>query len=286
MGPVLAALVGALFYGGGDFVGGLASRRIAPVRVVTISAVTGAVLLVPLASLVPGKWTAEALLWGAASGVANAIAIALLYAALAIGPMSILSPLTAVLSAAVPVAIGVASGERLSPLAITGILLALVGTVLVGAVRGSAAVRPSVRGLLYAAGSGIAIGVVLTLLDRAPDDSGLVPLLFNRATSAVVLGAVVAVLAVNGMRRGVAVTAGWRSGLALAIACGLLDLAANSLILLALRSGELGITSVVVALYPVGTILLAATLLKERLAALQWTGLALALAAVALLALG
>ncbi len=284
--PVLIALVGALVYGAGDFLGGIASRRIAAVRVVAVSAVTGAIILVPLSIVIEAEWSPEAVLWGAASGAANSIAIALLYAALAVGPMSILSPLTAVLSAIVPVAAGVAMGEELSPLAIVGILLALIATVLVGLVRGEKAVQPKLRGLLLATGSGLAIGVVLILLDRAPDDSGLVPLLFNRATSGLLLTVVVVVLAFVGLRRGVALREGWRGGLLLAPLCGLFDLVANSLMLAALRTGELGVTSVVVALYPVGTVILAATVLKERLSPVQWAGLGLALVAVALLALG
>jgi drug/metabolite transporter (DMT)-like permease len=71
----------------------------------------------------------------------------------------------------------------------------------------------------------------------------------------------------------------------LAVACGFVDAAANGLMLLALRIGDLSIVSALTALYPAGTILLAAIVLRERVAAVQWMGLALALVAGGMLAL-
>ena len=85
-----------------------------------------------LLPFVPGRWSPEAVLWGGLSGVAGCLAIALLYACLAIGPMSILSPLTAVISALVPLGFGLARGEQLGTLGFVGLGLALVAVVLVG----------------------------------------------------------------------------------------------------------------------------------------------------------
>jgi drug/metabolite transporter (DMT)-like permease len=79
--------------------------------------------------------------------------------------------------------------------------------------------------------------------------------------------------------------AGWKPGLALAIAGGAIDATANALLLLGLRAGELTIQSVLTALYPAGTIILAAVVLKERIAPVQIVGLVLALVAAAMLAL-
>jgi drug/metabolite transporter (DMT)-like permease len=72
----------------------------------------------------------------------------------------------------------------------------------------------------------------------------------------------------------------------LAIGCGVVDAAANAIMLLALRIGDLSIVSALTALYPAGTIILAAIVLRERVAGLQWAGLALALVAGGMLALG
>jgi drug/metabolite transporter (DMT)-like permease len=77
---------------------------------------------------------------------------------------------------------------------------------------------------------------------------------------------------------------GWRAGLPFAIACGAVDAIANVGLLIGLRLGELSIMSVLTALYPAGTIILAAIVLRERIAPVQYVGLVLALVAVGMLA--
>jgi drug/metabolite transporter (DMT)-like permease len=146
-----------------------------------------------------------------------------------------------------------------------------------------------------------------------------VPLVLSRATTGIVTTVVVGILIAFAMRRGVGassalaaagtVGAATPSGRAdpqsasshthagahevsvtarrawiLAIGCGVADAAANALMLLALRAGDLAVVSALTALYPAGTILLAAVVLRERVAAVQWVGLALALAAGGMLA--
>jgi drug/metabolite transporter (DMT)-like permease len=204
--------------------------------------------------------------------------------------MSILSPLTAVVSAIVPLVAGLVQGERLPPIGYVALALALVAVVLVGFVPERGAVRPSLRGVVMAIGSGIAIGAFLIVIARTPHDSGIVPLLFNRAANAAIMFTVVGVLAVLSWRRGrqgggPTVSKGWRPGLAFAIACGLVDAVANVGLLVGVRLGELSVIAVLTALYPAGTIVLAAIVLKERIAPVQYVGLGLAVIAGAILAL-
>ncbi|SIT69701.1 EamA family transporter [Microbacterium sp. RU33B] len=290
------ALVGALVYGSADFLGGLAARRLRPLAVTAIAALTGLVVLLLALPFFGNAWLPADVAWGALSGVTGAIAIVLLYACLAIGPMSILSPLTAVVSAVAPMLWGLlVKGETLAPWGYAGLALALVAVVLVGLIPGQRAVRPSARGLAMAVGAGLAIGAFLIIIDQTSDESGLVPLLLNRGVNTLITGGAVAVLAVLAVRAGrsasSALDAGGRVTLArrralwLAIGCGVLDAAANLLLLIALRSGDLSIVSALTALYPGGTILLAAVVLRERIAAVQWFGLALALTAGGMLAL-
>jgi drug/metabolite transporter (DMT)-like permease len=318
---VVLGLAGALVYGAADFLGGLAARRISALRVTAIGALSGVVLLAIAALIVPGVWSTQALVWGALSGVTGAAAIALLYACLAIGPMSILSPLTAVTSAIVPLTWGLTTGSELGVIAYPAFALALVAVVLVGLVPDQRAVRPTLRGLLMATASGILIGAFYILIDQTPDDSGLIPLVANRTVNATIMVTLIVVLAVVAGRRHVraqdaplaviagthgaphaiddadraprvsfmrasaaALRGGWRAGLVLAIACGVLDAIANIIVLVGLRLGDLTVVSVLTALYPAGTILLAAVVLRERIAPLQWLGLVLALAASAMLA--
>ncbi|MCU1414464.1 MAG: hypothetical protein JWN80_1804 [Microbacteriaceae bacterium] len=286
---MLAVIVGvasALVFGSADFLGGLASKRIAAVRVTAIAAVAGLVVLLLALLVVPSHWSWSAVLFGALSGVSGALAISLLYACLAIGPMSILSPLTAVISAVVPLTVGLLRGERLHPIGYVALGIALVAVVLVGFVPEKGAVRPSLRGILMAIGSGAMIGVFLIVIDLTPTDSGVIPLVFNRAVNAIIMFATVGVIALLARRRGAGVDPrGWRPGLPFAIACGIIDSIANAGLLFGLRLGDLSVMSVLTALYPAGTIILAAIVLRERIAPVQYLGLVLAVAAAGMLAI-
>jgi drug/metabolite transporter (DMT)-like permease len=322
--PVLVGVSSALIYGSADFLGGLASRRISPLRVTAISSATGAVILLLVLPVAGGVWSVGAVVLGALSGVTGAIAITLLYACLALGPMSILSPVTAVVSAIVPLSVGLVQGDRLRAPGYVGIALALIAVVLVGFVREQHAVRPSLRGLAMAVGSGAMIGLFLVIIDRTPADSGLLPLLVNRGVNSAVMFAAVGVVALVSRRRdrefgrerehgrerarerfgagdaggargrpdarADATSAlprrGWRAGLGFAVACGVADATANAGLLLGLRISELSVMSVLTALYPAGTIILAAVVLRERIAIVQYIGLALAVGASALFAIG
>ena len=314
------ALVGAIIYGAADFFGGLAAKRLRSIVVTAVAAASGLVVLALALPFIGGRWSAPDVGWGLLSGVFGVVAIALLYACLAIGPMSILSPLTAVVSAIAPMLWGLlVNGESLSPVAYAGLGVALVAVVLVGFIPGQKVVRPSTRGLLMAVGAGLAIGAFLIVIDQTSDQSGLIPLIVNRATATVITLVIVGALAVRAVAQGrraasVLDAAGTRVGATptghadlehavahpheepgpagsrtrawwLAILCGLVDAAANTVLLIALRLGDLSIVSALTALYPAGTILLAALVLRERVAAVQWVGLALAVVAGGLLAL-
>ena len=308
------SLTGALVYGAADFLGGLAAKRLSAVLVSAIAAVAGLAVMFATLPLLGGEWTGTDLAWGALSGVVGAVAIALLYASLAIGPMSILSPLTALMSAVTPMLWGTLVGsERFGPLGVWGLGLALVAVVLVGFVPERGAVRPRAKGLAFAVGSGLAIGTYYIVISHTSDESGIVPLVANRVVSAIVLFAAVVVLAVAARARrrsavpipvpavpaGVGTDGGaaaprlepssrltsLRTGIALALAGGVLDAIANILLLLGIRAGDLAVAAVLGAMYPAGTIILAAIVLRERIAPVQWAGLALALAAAGLLAL-
>ena len=321
---VTIGLVGALIFGAADFLGGLASKRISALRVTAIVAASGLVVLVvamPI-PLLHGTWSWSAVLLGGISGVTGALAISMLYGCLAIGPMSILSPTTAVVSAVVPMLAGLVRGERLPLLGYVAIGLALFAIVLVGFVPEKGAVRPSLKALSMAVGSGAMIGTFLILIDLTPDDSGLVPLIANRAVNAAIMLLVIGVVFLLTRVRVTLVGTGgipiprqsqenqgltmaeedlnsdsarggvergrdslWRNGLVIALVCGGLDAFANILLLIGLRMGELTVMSVLTALYPAGTILLAAVVLKERIAPVQIVGLVLAITAASMLAL-
>jgi drug/metabolite transporter (DMT)-like permease len=227
--------------------------------------------------LLGASFSFGALGWGAASGVASAAAFALLYRTLAIGPMNVLSPVTALVSAALPVGVGLLQGEHLTAAGVVGLPLALVAVVLVSAGDGAGSARPSRTALLLAFGAGAAIALQLVFLHQAPSDSGVAPLIVGRAVSSAVT------LAAAGlMHRRLGPE---RPAYALSAAAGVLDSVANLLFLLAARSGDLTVVAVITALYPAGTVLLARGVLAERIHRGQLAGLGAAAVAVSLLAL-
>jgi drug/metabolite transporter (DMT)-like permease len=223
------------------------------------------------------SFSGGALGWGVASGVASAAAFALLYRTLAIGPMNVLSPVTALVSAALPVAVGLLQGERLHTAGLVGLPLALIAVVLVSAGHGAGSARVSRTALLLAFGAGAAIALQLICLHQAPSGSGVAPLIMGRVVSSAVT------LAAAGLLRRRLGTE--RPAYGLSAAAGVLDSLANLLFLLAARSGDLTVVAVITALYPAGTVLLARGVLAERIHRGQLIGLGTAAFAVSLLAL-
>ena len=275
---ILLALASSLGYGGADFAGGLASRDAHVFRVVAAAAPAGLVVNLLLLPLLSADWSTSAVAWGAGSGLASAAAFTLLYQTLALGPMSILSPLTAVISAVIPVGVGLVEGERLGTPAASGLLIAVLAIVLVGGGPSGDSSRPGRVALVLAIGAGAAIAAQLICLHQAPAESGLAPLLAGSVVSAsVLLGALVTL-----HRRIDTRPPRW----ALAIGSGALSALANLAFLLAVRSGDLSIVAVITALYPGVTVVLARVVLGERLRPVQVAGLAAAALAVSLLALG
>ncbi|MGQ0574150.1 MAG: EamA family transporter [Pseudonocardia sp.] len=266
------ALPSAVIYGVADFAGGLATRR-APVLTVTLLAqAVGVVALLPAVLLVSGRASGAAFGFGVLAGVNGAAGLLLYFRGLAVGPMGVVAPLSAVVGAGLPLAVGLVGGERLGPASLVAVVLALLAIVL--ATAGSRADAAGLHGIALGLAAGAGFGLFFVALDAAPDDSGLWPLVAGRSAAVVLLLIVVAV------RRPGGVGAGRR----LAVLSGLADTTANVLFLIATRLGDLGVSAVLVSLYPVVVVLLARVVLRERLTALQLAGAGLALTASALLA--
>lgn len=274
---LVLALGSSLAYGCADFLGGIGARKAHVLRTVMIAAPASLAVELLLWPLLGASFDPATLAWGAASGVASAAAFVLLYRTLAIGPMNVLSPVTALVSAALPVGVGLLQGEHLAVAGMVGLPLALVAVVLVSAGSGARSSRPSRTALLLAFGAGAAIALQLVFLHQAPAESGVGPLIIGRAVSSAVTLA-----AAFPLRRRLGPE---RPAYAVSAAAGGLDSVANLLFLLAARSGDLAVVAVIVALYPAGTVLLARKVLGERLHRGQLIGLGTAAAAVGLLAL-
>lgn len=276
---VLLALGSAITFGVADFLGGIASRRTTAWTVVLGSQFFGGLMLVVLLPVLPPATVQTSdLLWGAAAGIAGAIALTQFFRALALGTMSVVAPVSAVISGAVPVVAGVGFGERPSAVSWFGIALALPAIACIARERSEIVEKTRPDVLLSAVLGGFGFGVFFVLLDRTGDGAGIHPLISARATSVLILGAVgllsARLVPVRGKLLGI---------IALS---GVLDMTANTLFLYAVREGLLALGSVISAMYPASTLVLARTFLGERLQRIQVIGLVLAAIAVALVALG
>jgi drug/metabolite transporter (DMT)-like permease len=262
------ALGASVAWGGSDFVAGVASRRMPLLAVLVGSQLAGLVLLLGLLAVTgeappPGG----AVLAAAIAGVAELVGFAALYKGLALGPMSVVAPISSA-AALVPVTAAVLTGERPATAAAIGMGLVLMGAALAcaepedGAPRSRGAVVPGATLAMLAA---LCFGCFFVGMDAAAHEAGAVwAVALNRSTSVSVL-----VFAVALLRPRVGVQ---RIDLAAVASVGLLDAAANAMFAFALTQGLTSTVSVLGSLYPVTTVVLAAMVLDERVAPRQAAG--------------
>ena len=253
----------------------------AALRVVLVSYPIALVLLIVLAMIAGGQVDQGAMFWGALCGVSQAFGIWWFYAALGAGPISVVSPLTAILVAGIPVGVGLALGERPGGIAAVGVVLALVAVVLVSREATDEDVTPhkfSATVAWMTVGSGVAFGLNFVLIHQAPVEAKLWPLVFARLSASVLVVVIAAVSSNLRVPTGVP--------LRLALLAALLDTGANVAMLLALQASYLSLAGVLMSLYPAATVLLAIIVLRERVTRWQAVGMVLALVAVAMIAAG
>ena len=261
-----------------DFVGGLASRQVAALRVVIVSYPLALAVLALMAVADGGTVSASAVIWGVLCGVCQGLAIWWFYAALGSGPISVISPLTAVLAAGLPMGVGLALGERPGAIAGVGAVLALIAVVLVSREATDEDVRPHrfTRSVAWlTVGAGLGFGLNFVLLAQAPHEARLWPLVFGRTIATVIVVAAAAFTGNLRLPQGIPMK--------LALTAAAFDVTANVTQLLALQSSMLSLASVLMSLYPAATVLLAIVVLRERVTRWQVVGMVLALAAVAMI---
>jgi drug/metabolite transporter (DMT)-like permease len=276
---IALALLSAIGFGVSDFVGGIASRQVAALRVVLVSYPIVMVLLGVVAAVVGGPISAGAVIWGSLGGIGQACGVWWLYAALGSGPISVVSPLAAVLTAAVPVAIGIVLGERPGPVAAVGVAVAMVAVVLVSRQATDKDVTPhrfTKSVAMLTVGSGVAFGLNFVLIHQAPVESRLWPLLFARMSASIL------VITVAAASHNLRLPSG--KSLRLALTLPALDASANVAMLLALHASLLSLTGVLISLYPASTVVLAMAVLRERVTRWQTLGMVLAAVSVAMIA--
>lgn len=283
---IIFGLLSAFSYGYADFVGALAAKRIRAMAVTAYSFSFGLILAIILSSIFGASYSQSTITASILAGVCSAAAISFLYAALALGPISIVSPLTAVVSAIIPVVVDVSLGANLSSFVLVAVVLILVAVVLVAFVPSPNLKLPSVRATLYSIGAGLGFAGIFLFLDFTDADSGLAPLVIMRVVGVALLFALL--LAVYRKSSGQPyierVSDLKLAGLILLASSG--DVMGNVAFLIATRAGDLAVAAVLTSLYPVGTILLARIFLRETIAKSQLLGIVLALVGTALIAAG
>lgn len=272
-------LAAGIVYGAADFLGGFSSKRAHVIAVVLISEVAGTVVMALFLPLFPGSGPAfSSVGWGVGAGLSGGTGIIAFYRGLAKGEMGVIAPLTAVIAAIIPIAVGFALGERPTPAAVAGIVVALVAVLLISRAPGRSGGRRVAVGVPEALIAAAGFGGFFVFLAQAGHSSGLWPLVWSRTASMLLF--VPLALAVRPSLR-------LRGGLlATTVGAGLLDVSANLLYLESVRRGLLTLSAVLTSLYPASTVLLARVVLDERLDRVQGVGLLLAAAGIVLIALG
>ena len=304
---IALALGASLCWGSGDFLGGLTTRRASLWAVIVGSQAVGLVGATLVVVLAGHGWPGLHAVWPVMlGGLAGAVAISCFYKALAIGSMSIVAPISAT-NAMIPFLVGLALGERPSPMQLAGVALAAAGVLLVASERARAgdiigvaalpngpAVEPAAvmgagtarevprrnqrRAIVLALTAAVAMGLVLVGYDATARYDPLWAMLGGRISSVVVFAVVFL-----GLRPRLEMR---RSALPFVVAVGLLDTGANGLFAVATTQGYLSIVAVLGSVYPVVTVLLAYGLLRERIAPHQMVGAVGTLAGIALIAAG
>jgi drug/metabolite transporter (DMT)-like permease len=269
------ALISAALFGMGDFAGGLAARRISPAQVLALSSTLATLLMAAAAVLSGEAWpTGEAMLWSGLAGICGAVGLASLYLGLAVGRAAVVSPVSGVVAALIPVlAAGLSQGLP-ETRQLAGFVVALPGIWLVSSHSGAEQRSGLGRALGLGIAAGLAFGCFFIFLDRVPEGGLFGPM--AAVKGAAMIGALVWLAASQQslpQLRGN--PAAWLAGV--------FDPSANTLYFLATRLTRLDIAAVLSSLYPAVTVLCSRIILKEKISPAQWAGLVLCVGAIALI---
>lgn len=273
----MAILLGGLtsiFFGVGDFLGGEGAKRAPAASIALWAGIISFPLIAAVALLAGGTATAADMWLGAAGGASGVLGLVMLFAGLGRGYAAAVAPASAAVGAVIPVVFGVLGGERPSLLAWAGVAVALPAVVLSSSVGDDV----SASGLRFGIVAGFGFGGYAVILDRTSDASALLPLVSARGSAIVFIG-LVALLGLWEVNRFAEVPPLIVAG------NGVLDVAGNVALLLALRSGSLALVGVVASFYPAVTVILARLINSEHLRAQQMVGVVLTLVALSAIAL-
>jgi drug/metabolite transporter (DMT)-like permease len=275
---ILLAILTSASWGTGDFLGGMASKRQSTMQVALGVQLIGAIGLGLAMPFFGAEFAWRDMLIGATAGAAGLMGLVLLYRGLARGPMAVVAPLTALMSAVVPAGWSIINGERPSLVLSIGLLLGLASIAMISKeprLTTDRQITGEVVGEAIAAGVGF--GLFLVIMSETAEAAAPWPVFAARVFAVLTL-AIAALLTKTSVVPSEAY--------ATIVASGVFDTAANVLFLFALEHGSLAPVAVLSSLYPVMTVILARMVLQERLDRPKLIGLGLALIAVGMIAGG
>ncbi len=281
---ILLALASAIFYGSGDFLGGQAARRLSAYQVLALASLSGFFLMAALAWYFQESLPSpESLVWAGAAGVCGSLGLAVLFYGLASRGSAIVSPVSGVVGALLPVLYTLLASGLPQTTQMAGFAVAVPGIWLVTA-NSSADRRTARSDLGLGVLAGVGFGLFFILIARVEEGALFAPLAFLKVVA--FLLALGLLLAERLLRRGS--LPGLRANpraLLTALLSGLFDPTANAFYLAATRLARLDVVVVITSLYPAFTVLLARLLTKEQILWKQWIGIGLCLAAIALISI-
>jgi drug/metabolite transporter (DMT)-like permease len=281
---ILLGLAAAVLYGSGDFLGGTATRRAHVLAVLAVANTAAVIVTLAAAALSPDSASLAGLAWGISAGLTGGLGLIIFYVGLATGPMSVVAPVSGLVSTVLPVAAALAEGERPGASVYAGALLCLVAVVLASSAGDTSAVpgpgRPGRgRAIAYGIASGALFGLFFLLIRNAGQSGAFWPVAagrFGELAIVLIAGAV--------LRRGLLPRGTSALPLLAAAGAGVIDAVANICYVAATRTGMFGLAVVLASLYPGVTVLLARVVLGERLRWVQRVGLGLAAIGILLVA--
>ena len=275
---ILLGLAAAVLYGGSDFSGGLASRKLGSVAVNLVGGVaaTSGTWIALALSNGPGP-DVRSVVWGVVGGIGGGVGSLALYRGLARGRMSVVGPVSAVSAAVVPVVVGIALGERPGVWAVLGVFVALPAIALVAA---NGAIGRGILGGAVTDGlvAGAAFGLMFVALAQAGDHAGLWPVACEQTSG---LAFVVATALKSRAPLGLSVRT-----VGMPLLAGISGMAATLVYFYATHFGMLTTVAVLTSLYPAVTVALARVVTQERIGVRQRIGFGLSAIAVVAIAVG
>jgi drug/metabolite transporter (DMT)-like permease len=275
------ALLSSALWGSSDFQAGRMSKKYQPFAVLGVTQLIGLVFGISLVFITPEKSAVafgtngffSGYFWpGVFAGIFGYIGLVCLYTGLSTGRMGVVSPISS-LGAVVPVFFALIGGEELSRGRIIGVVIALAGAFCASGPEISQGFP--IKPVLLAFGAAFGFGTCLTLMGIGSESSALMTMVTMRATTAIVT----IFLALKFKTTGDFQVADSPS----LIFIGVADFLANFTLGIATQHGLVSLVMVLGSLFPVVTVLLAFKLLHERLHKIQYLGVILAVAGVAII---